>query len=128
MSLSVVTVASRLVQEELVSVFTYPIWWYSTGLSNLVSWIQEGLRYRWHKYALGLWLRHLTTPMYGEYSWFGRAVSFFMRIVVVCGRGVAWGMEAGVYALLLLFWLVWPVAALLGLLVSVAGLAARGLV
>lgn len=128
MSLSVVTVASRLIQEELVSVFSYPIWWYSTGLINLVSWIQEGLRYRWRKYALGLWLTHLTTPMYGEYSWIGRIISFFMRIAVVFGRGVAWFVEALVYGLLLIMWLVWPVAALLGLLVSLASVAARSLV
>lgn len=128
MSLSVVTVASRLVQEELVSVFSYPVWWYSTGLTNLLSWIQEGLRYRWRKYALGLWLSHLTTPMYGEYSWIGRIISFFMRIAVVFGRGLAWFVEALVYGLLFVLWLVWPVAALLGLLVSLAGFAARNLV
>ncbi len=128
MSLSVVTVASRLVQEEIVSLFSYPIWWYSTGVSNLLSWIQEGLRYRWHKYALGLWLRHLTTPMYGEYSWLGRGVSLFMRLIVVCARGVAWLVEAFVYGLLLAFWVVWPVVALLGLLVSLASVMARGLV
>jgi hypothetical protein len=128
MSLSVVAVASRLVQEEIVSLFSYPIWWYSTGLTGLVTWIQDGLRYRWRKYALGLWLRHLTTPMYGEYSFLGRVVSFFMRIVVVFGRGVAWLVEAFIYALLFVIWLIWPVAALLGLLVSLASLLARGLV
>ncbi len=116
MSFPLVTVASRLVQEELVSFFLYPIWWYSTGLSHLTSWIVEGLRYRWRKYALGLWLRHLTLPMYGEYSFIGRVVSFFMRVVVVVGRGIAWGVEAIVYGLLLIIWIVWPALAILGLL------------
>lgn len=128
MSFPLVTVTSRLVQEELVSFFLYPIWWYTTGLSNLTTWIVEGLRYRWQKYALGLWLRHLTLPMYGEYSFIGRAVSFFMRVVVVIGRGIAWLVEALVYGLLLIIWLVWPVLAILGLSIMGAGFLARGLV
>lgn len=128
MSFPLVTVASRLVQEELISLFSYPIWWYSTGISNLTSWMVEGLRYRWRKYALGLWLRHLTLPMYGEYSFIGRAVSFCMRVVVVVGRGIAWVVEAIVYGVFLILWLVWPVLATLGLILSGAGLLARGLV
>ncbi len=128
MSSTVFAVVSRLAQEEVVSLFTYPVWWYSTGLGRLVLWIEEGLRYRWRKYALGLWIRHIGTPMYGEYSFLGRAVSFFIRIVVIIGRGIAWLVEAFVYALLLILWVVWPIAALLGLLVAGAEVFTRGLV
>ena len=128
MSLPVFAVASKLAQEEVVSLFTYPVWWYTKGLVALVRWIQEGLEYRWKKYALGLWIRNIATPMYGEYSYLGRAVSFFMRVVVIFGRGVAWFVEALVYGLLLVVWLVWPVAALLGLLITGAGLLAHTLV
>ncbi|MBP9763017.1 hypothetical protein KBD34_05390 [Patescibacteria group bacterium] len=116
MPLPVLSVASSFLQEELVSLFSYPIWWYSTGFQRLLHWAHEGLRYRWRKYALGLWLTHLTTPMYGEYSIWGRAVSLFMRVFVVLGRGIAWIAEALVYLLLIVVWFIWPLAAIFGLI------------
>ncbi len=115
MALAVFSLAADLVQEEIVAFVHYPIWWYSHGFLGLLHWVQDGLRYRWRKYALGLWLRHLTTPMYGEYSIWGRVVSFIMRVVVVFGRSIAWLLEALVYGLLLLIWLIWPLFALLGI-------------
>lgn len=115
MALAVFSLAAAFVQEEFVAFVHYPIWWYSQGFLGLLHWVQDGLRYRWRKYALGLWLTHLTTPMYGEYSIWGRVVSFLMRIVMVTGRSIAWIAEALVYALILFVWLVWPLFAALGI-------------
>ncbi len=116
MSLPVLSVASRLVQEEFFLILNYPVWWYSTGFQSLLRWVHEGLRYRWRKYAIGLWLRNLTTPMYGEYSIWGRVVSFLMRVVVIAAHFVAWCVEALVYGILMALWLVWPAACALGLI------------
>ncbi len=119
MSLPVLSVASRLIHEEVFFILRYPFWWYTTGFQNVLSWVYEGLRYRWRSYAIGLWARHLTTPMYGEYSIWGRAVSFIMRVAVIAGRSVAWAVEALVYMLLLALWFAWPLAAVVGLIYAV---------
>jgi hypothetical protein len=116
MSAPVLSVALELLFEEFFSIARYPLWWYGTGFQGLLNWVHEGLRYRWRSYAISLWARHLTTPMYGEYSLLGRAVSLFMRIVVIAGRSVAWVVEALVYLLLIVVWVVWPLAAVFGLL------------
>lgn len=115
MSLPVLSVASRLMREELLLIVTYPFWWYSTGLYGVLQWVHEGLQYRWRSYAVGLWARNLMLPMYGEYSIVGRIVSVFMRIIVIAARSVAWVVEAFVYALLIALWVVWPFAAVVGL-------------
>ena len=113
---SVFLVTSRLVWEEVLHLFFYPVWWYSNGLFGLARWAQEGLRYRARKYAIGLWMHHLSTPMYGEYSLIGRMVSVVMRLVVIIARSVAWVVEALVYTLLLVLWIAWPPLLILGVL------------
>lgn len=115
MSWAVLSVVSTLVKEEVISIFEYPVWWYTKGFRALLRWVEEGLVYRWKSYAISLWFRHITVPMYGEYSILGRAVSLVMRVVVIIARSIAWTVEAIIYGLFIVLWLVWPIAAALGL-------------
>lgn len=119
MSWAALSVVSTLVKEEAISILEYPVWWYTKGFRALLRWVEEGLVYRWKSYSIGLWLRHITLPMYGEYSIWGRAVSLFMRVVVVIGRSIAWTAEALVYLLFIVIWIVWPLAAVLGLIAAI---------
>ena len=124
MSWAALSVVSTLVKEEAISIIEYPVWWYTKGFRALLRWVEEGLVYRWKSYAIGLWFKNITLPMYGEHSLLGRAVSLFMRIVVIIGRSIAWTAEALVYVLFVALWVVWPIAAILGL---IATLFTRGL-
>ncbi len=118
MSLPALSVASHLVQEEAIALIRFPFWWYTKGFRRLLRWVGNGLSYRWKSYAIGLWARHLMTPMYGEYSIWGRVVSFIMRVVVVIARTIAWVVEALACFILILLWLIWPAAALIGFVVA----------
>lgn len=108
-----------LLIDELGSVFHFPVWWYGRGFFELVKWLQQGLIYRWKKYALGLWLRNILVPMYGEYTLAGRLMSFFMRVVVIIGRLIALVFEAWAYLVLLLGWLLAPLICI-GMLLRLA--------
>lgn len=105
--------------DELGSVFHFPVWWYTYGFLDLLKWVKHGLIYRWKKYALGLWIRHIFVPMYGEYTIVGRLMSFFMRVVVIIGRFIALFFEVWAYLVLMAGWLLAPLVCI-GMLIRLA--------
>ncbi|MDO8462702.1 MAG: hypothetical protein Q7S96_00300 [bacterium] len=61
-------------------------WWYGHGLLMVLRWVGRSIHSWEESVGLGLWLRNLFTPMYGQTDWQGRIISFFMRIAILCGR------------------------------------------
>lgn len=92
----------------LGSLAWFPIWWYTTGLKKMISWCIDGLNYRIKQYSFKIWLKNFFVPMYGQYDWQGRAISIFMRFVVIVGRGIALTAEAIIYMVLILVWMIVP--------------------
>ncbi len=101
-----------LLVRQLGSVLEFPLWWYSRGVILLLKWAEQEMSYAWREKALGLWARNLFTPMYGDWSWSGRALSVLMRFVVMLARSVSLSVQTMLYLLLLALWLVLPVMAL----------------
>lgn len=89
-------VIEHIFLETLLDVFYFPIWWYSRGLLHATGWCFDLLKSGNRTLAPVLWLRNLFVPMYGQYDWEGRIISFFMRLAQTLARGVA-----------LVFWLAW---------------------
>ena len=69
-------------------VIGFPLWWYSRGLKLAAGFCFGSIANQWHGLGLGIWLKNLFTPMYGETEIAGRIISFFMRIVVLIGKGI----------------------------------------
>lgn len=104
---------ARLMFVDLIgSVFWFPVWWYTSGAKKMVEWCVEGLRYRAKQYAFGIWIRNFFVPMYGQYEWTGRAISVFMRFVVIVFRGIALAIEALAYLTFAIAWMTIPPFAL----------------
>lgn len=101
-----------VVSETIGSVMRFPLWWYTDGLMNLGAWIVRELEYRWKAYAFAIWIRNIFVPMYGQYDWSGRLVSFVMRLVVLVGRGIALIIEALAYFFLALLYVIAPPSAI----------------
>ncbi len=109
--------------ETLGSVLRFPFWWYGDGLMLLGKWIVHQLDYRWKSFAFVIWMRNLFVPMYGQYDWSGRFVSFIVRLAVLIGRGIFICFEAAAYLVLLLAYVSAPP---LSLLAAVYSLLTRG--
>ena len=101
----------RLLLEELISIPAWILWWYGGGFVGVLSSIGRDLKFRSDSYAIGIWIRNILVPMYGQYDWTGRFVSVFMRIVVIIFRTFALALETIFNLLLALFWLVIPIFA-----------------
>jgi hypothetical protein len=66
-----------------------PIWWYTLGLARMVAWCAHSVKDAAQTTGLTIWAKNLFVPMYGETSLSGKLISFFIRLVMVIGRGIA---------------------------------------
>lgn len=113
-----IVIFQRLFLLAILDIFYFPIWWYTKGAIR-------GLRAVWGlakdgnaRLAPGLWLKNIFVPMFGQYDWQGRMVSFFMRSVQIVFRSVA---LVGWFFLCVVLWLAWlslPAVAFYGIVIG----------
>ncbi|MFH0857660.1 MAG: hypothetical protein V1848_02835 [Candidatus Magasanikbacteria bacterium] len=98
----------KLFLEYIIDFLYFPLWWYTKGIrhitTNLFSLFETGNILM----SPGLWLKNIFVPMYGQYDWQGRLVSFFVRFGNVIAR--AFGLVFWVFILfvLLIAWIMLP--------------------
>jgi len=109
MGLLIVTL--RIVIFQTVADFLYtPIWWYSRGLLKQFRGVSGSLLSRKQDLAIDVWLKNIGKPMYGQYDFTGRLISFFMRLAQIIGRTIALVIWALLLIVWLLIWLAIPIA------------------
>ena len=65
------------------NLLTFPLWWYSTGLSLTWEWAKQSLRFTVKKSALRIFLRHFGDTLYGYRSLADSIISFFLRLFLL---------------------------------------------
>lgn len=110
-----VIVLQRLIIEALLDIFYFPVWWFSFGIRRSALWCFDILKSGNDWLAPGLWIANLFVPMYGQYDWEGRLVSFFMRLVQIIFR--LFGLTIWLLFCLILFfvWIMWPLVIVYGM-------------
>ena len=88
----------------------FPLWWYTTGLIKMISWVKGFLSDRLKSLALLVWIKNIHRPMYGQYDWQGVLISFFMRLIQIIARSVIMMFWLVFVAAVLLFWVALPLA------------------
>lgn len=86
--------AGKIIAQFLLDVLYFPIWWYSRGIFKVVSWSGRFISARQKGLALGVWVKNIFTPMYGQHDWAGMLISFITRLLQIIVRSVV-----------MLFWL-----------------------
>ena len=66
-----------------LNLLTFPLWWYSTGVSLMWAWSKRQFSLGIHHTGLTLFARHLGEPLYGDYTRAGRIIGFFLRIILL---------------------------------------------
>lgn len=85
-----------VLKNELKFIFTdfvgdivkFPVWWYTTGLKKAALGCINSVKNVEKRWNLRIWIRNLFVPMFGEYDWQGRIISFFVRIVQIIIRSI----------------------------------------
>ena len=87
--------------EIVADILYFPIWWYTGGLWLQVKGVLRSLGSHKDSLAIGIWVKNIGKPMYGQYDLTGRLISFFARSAQIIGR-LIW---LAIWAVLLLIWL-----------------------
>lgn len=105
-----VTILSRLSLGLFFEIIYAPVWWYTQGLLWIINQIGTSIKDTANSASLGLWVRNLFVPMYGQYDVWGRIVSFMIRFANIVGRSLWVGLWVIMCAGVLLVWLILPPA------------------
>ncbi len=104
----------RILFDAFVDIFYFPLWWYTGGVLHASKWCFGFFMEGNQTLAPGLWFKNLLVPMYGQYDWQGRIISFIMRFVQFCFRSLALLFWLLVCLFLFTIWLLLPVVVVAG--------------
>lgn len=104
-----ILVIQRMLLELVLDVVYFPLWWYTAGAKKILV----GCAHLWQdaniQLAPGLWLKNIFVPMFGQYDWQGRLMSFFIRFFNVVFRLIGLLIWTAIVAFLFAVWMVFPV-------------------
>ena len=86
----------------------WPFWWYSAGLVIALKGVGNLIARSWKGLALGVWLKNIFRPMYGQYDFASRIISFVMRLIQIIARLIIMAVLTAVFIGLLAVYLVLP--------------------
>lgn len=111
-----ILIFQHLVLESIIDIFYFPLWWYSKGIVYALRQCFALLKSGNESLAPGLWLANLFVPMYGQFDWQGRIISFFMRLAQILARIFGLFLWLVFCSTLFLIWLALPVVVFYGLI------------
>lgn len=111
-------VLQKLLLEAILDVFYFPLWWYTGGVWYAALRAFEFLRMGNRALAPGLWIQNLFVPMFGQFDWQGRIISFLMRFIQIIFRLAALAVWLVVCLLIFAFWLAIPIIIIWGLITA----------
>ncbi len=119
MAKNILAPASKLLFLDLIGeILFFPIWWYSTGLKNTLSYLGNGVKSANYSLGVALLLKHIFQPMYGQYDRAGRAISLVMRLFIIIYKLILFIFILAYYLAVVLFWLVLPLAVAWGIVTN----------
>ena len=87
----------------------FPVWWYGQGLKRRWLVVLKGIKAGYRNLALKILLINLFKPMYGEYNWQGRIISFFARLFMLFWRALEMLIWILLLFSLIVIWLLVPI-------------------
>ncbi len=108
----VVGIIENVFLNSILSILYFPIWWYTIGAKKRVLGFVNGIKKQIHDLALKTMFKYLFKPMYGETSFSGRVISFFMRLILLIWRLFLFLIVVVFSLAMLLLWLFLPLVVL----------------
>lgn len=84
MASSTFGIVTKYAAVDVVGSFLYfPFWWYTKGMIRAAGGCVRTVRGYARQFGVGVWLKNLFVPMFGQYDTAGRIISFFMRLAAL---------------------------------------------
>lgn len=111
-------ISQRIFFDAILDIFYFPLWWYTKGAVHAVRWCTGFFLDGNQNLAPLLWLKNLFVPMFGQYDWQGRIISFFMRLAQFFFRSFGLLIWMAACSVLFCVWLILPILVFGGLIMS----------
>jgi hypothetical protein len=85
-----------------------PIFWYSRGTVDAAKYCLNLVRRRFLELGVGVWIRNIFVPMFGQRDLAGILISFFMRLLQIVVRSIAFALWAVFAVALFVLYLAGP--------------------
>lgn len=115
-------ILERFFIDTATSLLYWPLWWYSKGLFAMLKWFFYNVEYYARLSAVGVWIRNIFTPMFGQYDWQSRFISFVVRVGNIIVRSFGMMLWTLLCASAVVLYVTWPPLLIYGLLVYGAGI------
>lgn len=103
-------IALKYISVDLIGdILLFPLWWYTKGLKKTVLFCVKKAKNAENALGLKIWLTSLFKPMYAQYDWQGRIISFFMRIFQIIIRSFLFVVSLIFIFILPIIWLGLPI-------------------
>ncbi len=109
------TYSGKIIISLLLEIIYFPVWWYSVGFYRLLKNVGKFWRDQEKVLGFSVWAKNIFVPMYGQYDWAGRLISFLVRLVQVIVRGLALLVWLFLGIALIVAWLAMPVLIVIAL-------------
>jgi hypothetical protein len=117
-------VTSGLVRDILLDTFReilyFPVWWYTIGLGKAANFSWQRIKSMEIRLGVGVWVKNIFTPMFGQRDIAGVLISFFMRVFQIIVRLFALFLWSILMAALFLAWIGLPILVVLGIIINLA--------
>ena len=108
-----------IILEFLAKILYFPLWWYGVGLMKKIKSLFYFLKSKEEELGLGVWVKNILVPMYGQRDFAGRAISFFIRLVQIILRTMVLVIWFILALLMLIIWLIFPPALVIALIFQI---------
>lgn len=115
------TYSGKIILQILGEILYFPIWWYSVGFARFCKGAARFWLNREINLGFSVWAKNLFVPMYGQRDFTGRLISFLIRLVQIIFRGLLLLFWLVVVLAALIVWLIFPLALLLVLVFQFSG-------
>jgi hypothetical protein len=99
-----------------------PVWWYTKGALKCAIWCAQFIADWWKALALGVWIKYLFVPMYGQRDIPGRLISFIMRLFQIIARSLAFFFWVSMGIIMMILYLALPLIIITQIIIQIKGL------
>lgn len=88
-------ISSYILRDLIRGIIFLPVWWYTIGLTTVVSGSFRNLKGIVRSLGLDVWVKNLFVPMYGETALVGKLISFGIRFFMIIFQSIGvilWGI------------------------------------
>ncbi len=104
----------------LREILYFPIWWYSAGLIRAAKFFWQRVKNMEVRLGVGVWVKNILKPMFGQRDIAGVLISLFMRIIQIIVRTLVLFFWSVLVLLGFFIWIALPIFVVFGIVLNLA--------